>query len=77
MTPQQVREVPVVIDDPVVHAAVRKAVDELDTVDATSLATASGVLPPTGEPGWRLCQRFAADGAEEPLVWVLVTGTDG
>lgn len=72
MTTQHVREVPAVIADPDTLARVQRAVDELDTTVATRYAIDQGVLPPTGEDGWMLCQRFDAAGEPGPLVWVHV-----
>ena len=76
MTTQHVLEVPVLIEDPVVLAQVKWAVDELDTTDATRYAIDHAVSPPSEAPGWMLCQRFDPDGSEGPLTWVLVTETE-
>ena len=76
MTLQHVEEVPALIGDPAILEQVKQAVDELDTKEATLYAIARAVMPPTEDPEWMLCQRFASDGSEGPLVWVLVTEAD-
>ena len=73
MTIQHVQEVPVVVGDETIRQEVSRAVDELDTTEASRYAITRGVLPPTEDPAWMLCQRFESDGSEGPLVWVLVT----
>ncbi|WP_203857591.1 hypothetical protein [Plantactinospora mayteni] len=70
------REVPAVIGEETIRQDVGRAVDELDTTEASRYAIARGVLPPTEDPAWMLCQRFEPDGSEGPLVWVLVTESE-
>ena len=73
MTAQDVRQVPVVVDDPDTSERLRQAVDAMSTARATQYAISLGVSPPSDDPDWELLPRFEPDGSEGPLMWVLVS----